>query len=219
MSTFAFLLIVVVIAVAGYLAIVYEKMSVEEKARNWCEQQGHILVRFEIYARPHRVHRFAPYTPGKVGVTFRRGYDNVEEERVADWLVDMFGTRLSFPPPIDSRAVLEGFGDDVDAHEQTPQSDEDRIRMEIAQRLDAITSEPDWARAHDLDGSGHVDGQEWEALRQKIEAEVRANFSRTVEPGPIAPAPEAKSLSQSTVSSSVSPPKASGDEDENESIW
>ncbi len=215
MSTFAFLLICAVILVAGYLAYVFEKVGIEEKAKKWCAQQGHTFLRLEIYARPHRAHRYGPHTPGRVGVTIKRGHDNVEEERVAEWNVGLFGSSLSFPMSFNSRTVLDSYKEE----EPSLQSDEDLIRMEIAQRLDAITTQAGWAEAHDLDGSGHVDSEEWEALRQKIDAEVRANFSRKVEHGPNAPAPEAKSLSQSTVSSSVTHPKASGDEDENESIW
>ena len=49
-----------------------------------------------------------------------------------------------------------------------------QIRREVSARLDAIAKTPGAMLEHDMDGSGHVDALEWEALRAKIRAEVEA---------------------------------------------
>ena len=48
------------------------------------------------------------------------------------------------------------------------------VDQEVAMRLDAITARPGAMLEHDLDGSGHIDSQEWDALRAKVRAEVLA---------------------------------------------
>lgn len=50
------------------------------------------------------------------------------------------------------------------------------ILAEVARRIDQITGQAGWAEAHDLDGSGHIDDAEFRALRERVMAEVRAEF-------------------------------------------
>lgn len=53
---------------------------------------------------------------------------------------------------------------------------EQQIRQEVAQRLDRISANPQEMMRYDLDGSGHIDQREWDAVRQRIRAEVEADL-------------------------------------------
>jgi hypothetical protein len=75
---------------------------------------------------------------------------------------------------------------DPSAMQRTPQaaamthisSDKDAIlASEVAKRLDEITQTPGWIHEYDLDGSGHIDSQEWETLRARVVAQVKADLS------------------------------------------
>jgi len=60
--------------------------------------------------------------------------------------------------------------------EELPPTQQELEMMEVSRRLDAITEEPDWVAVYDLDGSGHVDADEWETLRHRVIANVRAEM-------------------------------------------
>lgn len=75
------------------------------------------------------------------------------------------------------------------APEPTPlEAQELEIRAEIARRLDALSGPA--ILAHDLDGDGQVDSEEWELARRQIEAEVRASFQAPAETDPPESGPE-----------------------------
>ncbi len=78
-------------------------------------------------------------------------------------------------------------------------SAEQRINMEMAARLDRITGTPGAMLEHDLDGSGHIDSQEWDALRAKIRAEVEAERGLGLAPPRPPPSGEAAAAEDAAV--------------------
>jgi hypothetical protein len=64
---------------------------------------------------------------------------------------------------------------------------EQEIRAEVTARLERIAATPGAILEHDMDGSGHVDALEWEALRAKVRAEVEAE--RGIAAPEVAPLP------------------------------
>ena len=50
----------------------------------------------------------------------------------------------------------------------------DPVTLEVSRRLDQITSTPGALLRYDLNGDGQLDAHEWEALRQRVRAEVEA---------------------------------------------
>ncbi|QED28137.1 hypothetical protein FRD01_13030 [Microvenator marinus] len=59
---------------------------------------------------------------------------------------------------------------------------EREVRLETTRRLNEITSKVGWAAQYDLDGSGRIEQNEWEILKDRVEAEVRAEKGGTTAP-------------------------------------
>lgn len=173
MTAIVIIVILLAVSIPAYFALRREDTSLEQAVKRWCKTQGVQLIGFEVGSRPSLgEQQFLIYSAteqskeGYVQVTIRRPGAEIE---VLDmmWTIGTMGPRLhSLQGPVDLPPGVEDL----------PPSPRELEMMEVSRRLDAITEEPDWVTAYDLDGSGHVDAEEWEILRQRVIADVRAEM-------------------------------------------
>jgi len=146
---------------------------IEIAVKNWAESRGVFDTRYTVLPAPSALSR--QNLPPRVSVKFRKFPEDdlevavgtiVGGEFVADQLhpdVVKFPDVFAFEPPTD-----------------------DRLLQEVAHRLDQITQAPNWIEEYDLDGSGHIDDEEWEILRSRIIEEVKTELAvldKDAEPG------------------------------------
>lgn len=187
-----------------YLIYSFENHRLQADLKAYCLSKGLRYVSHTRLQRPRRKGRYGPTVPGKVALTFIRS--NGEEKTIdGEWYGSWFGENISFHHYIeadfglhdqsaadltpnmkleDARQLMNT--NDPSAMQRTPQaaamthisSDKDAIlASEVAKRLDEITQTPGWVHEYDLDGSGHIDSQEWETLRARVVAQVKADLS------------------------------------------
>lgn len=147
------------------------------EASKWCQRHNLDFVSMEILGYPHGEFRdnmyHLPKLVGRILVEYRRKGSSDIEVVYASWH-PAFYPRLEFenPDKIMQRKVPSpaeiGF--------------EREVRLETTRRLNEITSKVGWAAQYDLDGSGRIEQNEWEILKDRVEAEVRAEKGGTTEP-------------------------------------
>lgn len=158
---------------------VFNQWMVGREVRRWCRENGHYLESFTIveHARLAMQHKFHGSTllakTGHVVVRFRRPGVGREESVSVVWHAGLL-PKLGYPPPNRVLARIEHSPEELKA-----QALERDVRFEVTRRLNAITSRKGWASEHDLDGSGKIEPNEWEALKKKVEAEVRSEKEDT----------------------------------------
>lgn len=206
MDIIVILIIGLVIGVSAFRALHSESAALEAKCQSWCRSRGLEFVSYEIYSRPHRNGRYGPVLPGTVTVKFRRSSGESVEEAVGKWQP---GTLQNVILDIEAPRQSSQLPDDIGGANAEELTEEEQIMLEVSRRLDQITSEAGWAREHDKDGSGHVDSQEWDELRRKIEAEVRASFK----PSAVRETPKESPVLKQPADVEIQT------EDEDESIW
>lgn len=194
----------VLLGIVLYLTFSFENHRLQADLKAYCLAKGLRYVSHTRLQRPRRKGRYGPTVPGKVALTFIRS--NGEEKTIdGEWYGSWFGENISFHHYIEADFGLHDQGaagrppnmlledasrsmktNDPSAMQRTPQaaamthiaSDKDAIlASEVAKRLDEITQTPGWIHEYDLDGSGHIDSQEWEALRARVVAQVKADLS------------------------------------------
>lgn len=187
-----------------YLIFSFENHKLQADLKGYCLSKGLRYVSHTRLQRPRRKGRYGPTVPGRVALTFLRS--NGQEQTIeGEWYGSWFGENISFQHYIEADFRLHGDNqadlppnmkledagklmktNDPNSMQRTPQaaamthisSDKDAIlASEVAKRLDEITQTPGWIHEYDLDGSGHIDSQEWEALRARVVAQVKADLS------------------------------------------
>ena len=194
----------VLLGIVIYLSFSFDNHKLQADLKAYCLSKGLKYVSHTRLKRPARKGRYGPTIPGKVALTFVRS-DNEEQTIEGDWYGSWFGENVSFHHYIEADFGLHDQGvtqrpthmlredasrsmttNDPATVQRTPQaaamthiaSDKDAIlASEVAKRLDEITQTPGWIHEYDLDGSGHIDSQEWEALRARVVAQVKADLS------------------------------------------
>lgn len=154
----------------------WARATTEETLREWAKGRGLEIISINISSlggRPPFQRRGfnepLPWFPGRAQVKIRRQGEESEGRLV--WDVAMYSiSNIEFTP---SRVILA----DQPAVSGLLAGDasEAEILTEVNRRLDSITSRPNWMEPYDLDGSGHVDEEEWSILRGNVMAEVRGN--------------------------------------------
>ncbi len=174
-----FVFIVVVAGIANHFRV---RANVESSLRTWAQESGYLVISLEV--TQHAVTTRHRITPGAAQVVLiRRGLD-IEVPGRLSWTSGLFDIgSIEFHP---SRAISSA---ERRSHSLDADLDEDRLSTlyieddseaqvlnEVNRRLDSITSQPNWMEPYDLDGSGHVDEEEWSILRGNIMAEVRGEL-------------------------------------------
>jgi len=171
---FEILLIVVLFSMVAGVQWWWDGKQLDMAVKDWCGSKGLVYLGHTIIKRPHRRGRYGPFQPGRVRIDFQRGLTGELEGGSADWNKGAFGHQIIFDrvviPNTPERALPEGPMPFV------ADGEENRLAVEVARRLDSITQKPGWIAEHDLDGSGHIDSEEWDILRERVIAEVRAEF-------------------------------------------
>lgn len=134
--------------------------------RKWCAGKDFELVKFTTGRAPNR----------KLTLRIRRKGSEEIELWEGSWVPRFGRAEVSDFYPVSEKK--EPVSRQLSAPDPEFVRDPDEaIMAEVSRRLDQITSQSGWADAHDLDGSGHIDKEEFEALRAQVIAEVRAEFA------------------------------------------
>ncbi len=189
----------------------WARATTEQALRDWAKGRGLEIISIHIASfggRPPfqrgNVNERLPWFPGRAQVKMRRSLQGTESEGRLVWDTRMYSmSNIEFIP---ARVILPD-QPAVSGHLVADASEAD-VLTEVNRRLDSITSKPNWMTPYDLDGSGHVDEEEWSILRANVMAEVRGELG---DPGVQA---VSKPVQVSTL-----PAPAKQDDDEEEVLW
>jgi len=145
------------------------------EVKKWCRDNNmqFVGVRIVSSARMEFKINAAP-VPAKIGqviLEYRRPGSPKPQIMSVVWHAAWYPKLVFTDPDREFKRV------ETSPEELAAQAYEREVRFETTRRLNAITSRTGWAAEHDLDGSGKIEPDEWEALKKKIEAEVRAEKS------------------------------------------
>ena len=143
-----------------------------DRILKWSDDRGYRLLSCEIltYASNGRYSN----TPGLARIRIKRLVNDEEMSGSLHWTAGFLELKeFSFSPDMRTLAAQRAAATiGVDTAEMAlPLAGEDqdlRVLSEVNRRLDAITSQPGWVTEYDLDGSGHVDEEEWSILRGNV---------------------------------------------------
>ncbi len=177
MLYFTALLVAVLYFVVFLGPPLWARATTEETLRDWAKGRGLEIISINISSlggRPPFQRRgfneHLPWFPGRAQVKIRRQGEESEGRLV--WDVAMYSiSNIEFTP---SRVILPD--QPAVSGLLTGDASEAEILTEVNRRLDSITGQPNWMEPYDLDGSGHVDEEEWSILRGSIMAEVRGEL-------------------------------------------
>jgi hypothetical protein len=189
----------------------WARATTEDSLREWAKGRGLEIISIDISSlggRPpfqkHGLNKPLPWFPGRAQVKMRRHGEESEGRLV--WDVSMYSmSNIEFTP---SRVILP----DQPAVSGLLAADasEADVLTEVNRRLDAITSQANWMEPYDLDGSGHVDEEEWAILRGSIMEEVRSELGDS--------GVQAVSKPDDGAASTLPAPEKQ-DDDEEENLW
>lgn len=182
-----------VVLVGGFIFAVgnasYLRFNSEQLLRQWATEKGFRVLELDLIAdRPGTPRRYTNI-PIEAFVVL---VDAEGKERFGQltWKYGFFEiSRIHFS---ETKKVLReeqrprgldrGISETRLANLYVTDDGEAALLNEVNRRLDRITSQAGWMEPYDLDGSGHVDEQEWAALRTKIMAEVRGEMGQPGDP-------------------------------------
>jgi hypothetical protein len=171
--------ILVVLAIGNNFRV---RANAETSLRTWAKGQRYEVISLEVTQHAHRS-RYSR-TPGEAQVVLRRQDLDLDIPGRLSWdggLLEISGIEF-FPFRSISNAERRAHGSDVHLDEERlatlyiEDDGEAQVLNEVNRRLDSITSQPNWMEPYDLDGSGHVDEEEWSILRGNIMEEVRGEL-------------------------------------------
>lgn len=174
--------ILLTVTFAGYRAIRRERGTLNDALTRWSKLHALDIVRYDVLPGASQA-----AGPGQLRITFRRHGLREFEECVVGWKTNLLGLTIDAPPPPPQRpGAFEGtsYESGVLRPLSAPATADERVRAEVVRRLNLITSQSGWAKNYDLDGSGHIDEDEWQILCQNTEREVREELGDTSEPAP-----------------------------------
>ena len=176
-----FFIVLGVLGLVAYAVVPnWTRSTTEDRLREWARGRGYEIITMHIASHSERTafqNRYtAPgqvvYVPGRAEVRLRHVMRDVEIQGRLVWDSGMTGIKnidfiesrvFSSDEPAVSALIVGG---DTEA----------QVLAEVNRRLDGITSQPNWMEPYDLDGSGHVDEEEWSILRGDIMAQVRGEI-------------------------------------------
>ncbi len=169
-----FIMVTLPLVIANYVRV---HNNVEDELRKWARSSEFRVILFELTSEKYNS------LFGEAQVLFRDSADREIPGRLT-WKYGNFGPMNIefFPARSISNAERRAHTPDANLEEErlaTLYIDDDseaQILNEVNRRLDSITSRPNWMEPYDLDGSGHVDEEEWSVLRGNIMAEVRGEL-------------------------------------------
>ena len=190
-----------------------------DRILKWSDDRGYRLLSCEIltYASNGRYSN----TPGLARIRIKRLVNDEEMSGSLHWTAGFLELKeFSFSPDMRTLAAQRAAATiGVDTAEMAlPLAGEDqdlRVLSEVNRRLDAITSQPGWVTEYDLDGSGHVDEEEWSILRGNVLEQVKAELGQpgvhavmTPDQGTPAVSPAAKAVAPQSAAAAVGPTPA-----------
>lgn len=161
-----------VLMVAG--AFYRVENSAAEKLKKWAVGKGYHVISFELVSHAEimrngcvpgvamaALQRHDLSEPVSGRILWERGYFDITS---IEFIPDQTMTRA------DRRALnpQEGVDEERLASLYVVNDRDAQILTEVNRRLDSITSQPKWMEPYDLDGSGHVDQEEWSILRNQV---------------------------------------------------
>lgn len=174
-----FVFFVVMLGIGNHFRL---RASVEPSLRAWAKSSGYNVISLEVTQYASRT-RYSS-TPGQARVVMTRYDLDIEIPGRLIWDLGFFEIiSIDFVPyRAISNAERRAQSLDADLDEERlatlyiEDDGEAQVLNEVNRRLDSITSQPNWMEPYDLDGSGHVDEEEWSILRGNIMAEVRGEL-------------------------------------------
>lgn len=169
-----FMIMTLPLVIANYFRV---RNNAEDDLRKWARSMGFRVILLELTSSKYNS------LFGEAQVLIRDADDHEVSGRFA-WKYGNFGpvNIEFFPARSISNAERRAHSPDADVAEErlaTLYIDDDgeaQVLNEVNRRLDSITSQPNWMEPYDLDGSGHVDEEEWSILRGQVMAEVRGEL-------------------------------------------
>lgn len=172
---YIFILMGVVMVVGAFVNQFWLRAHAEELLTRHISNKGYEVRSFEIihYPSSSRYSR----NPGLARVVVLDVRNDEELRGKITWndgLGDLSGIHLT----IDPRQIPVRDTPPEPEHQMRYMEDssEAGVMMEVNRRLDEITAQPNWMEPYDLDGSGHIDEEEWSILRNQVVAQVRAEL-------------------------------------------
>jgi len=174
---------IVVLGIGNHFRV---RANVESSLRTWAQGSGYRVVSLEV--TQHAVTTRHRVTPGAAQVVLVRRDLDIEIPGRLSWNSGLFdiGSVEFHPARAISNAERRAHTPDAVLNEERlstlyiEDDGEAQVLSEVNRRLDSITSKPNWMEPYDLDGSGHIDEEEWSILRGNIMEEVRGELG---EPG------------------------------------
>jgi len=148
--------------------------TIRSVADEWCAMKGLELIELTVRSHPHHGQR--SYSPGELSMRIRRKTTDDIEVWYGTWDLGFFRAKIKDVNPI-STLREPGYRQLSTPDPEITNDPEAAIMAEVARRIDQITGQPGWAAAHDLDGSGHIDDEEFRILRERVLAEVRTELA------------------------------------------
>lgn len=178
-----FVFIVVVASFANHFRV---RANVESSLRTWAQESGYRVISLEV--TQHAATTRYRTTRGAAEVVLMRLDLDIEIPGHLSWNSGLFeiGSIQFHPSRAISSAERRSYSLDADLDEDRlstlyiEDDGEAQVLSEVNRRLDSITSQPNWMEPYDLDGSGHIDEEEWSILRGNIMDQVRGELG---EPG------------------------------------
>lgn len=155
----------------------YLRLNFRALVVDWGRQNNYDVLDVDVqsYPRGGRGYR----RPGVARVRLVRRLVDDEAEGTLEWEAGLFGlTNVRWTA--DRLVSAERASQEANTYfpeAKVPVEDvEMAVINEVNRRLDGITEKPNWMEPYDLDGSGHIDDEEWSILRGKVMEEVRAEL-------------------------------------------
>lgn len=154
--------------------------TIRSVSEEWCALKGVDLLDLTVESHPSSGRHSR--TPGELIMRIRRRSTGEVEIWKGTWEIGFFRAQIAQMNPVGT--LREPGWRQLSTPEFDPAVNPEAVILaEVARRIDQITGQPGWAQAHDLDGSGHIDDAEFRALRERVMAEVRAEFQNKSGPG------------------------------------
>lgn len=190
--TWFFALVALVLAAGNFFRV---RANAESSLRTWAKNNGYKVVSLSVVR--HAVTTRYRKTPGEAQVVMSRFDLDTEIPGRMSWRAGFIDVvKIEFIP---FRAISSA---ERREHSADANLDEDRLATlyieddfeaqvlsEVNRRLDGITTQTNWMKPYDLDGSGHIDEEEWSILRGSIMADVRGELGDPRVQAVLTPAP------------------------------